>query len=77
MVKKTDPNACLRRKECGLCQQPLTRTAKGHCGSLFDRDACWWVSTIRDYGAREALRMSNDKMRDRAVSVGIRHAAEQ
>jgi hypothetical protein len=58
---------CLYGKVCGLCEQRLADAARGHCGAQRDRDACWWVPTIRDYGGREALSMSKTNIRDGAM----------
>lgn len=51
----------LRGKVCFLCEQPLERAAKGHCGSMFGDVPCWWVPTIAEHGGMKALRMSKER----------------
>ncbi len=52
----------LRRKLCGLCDIPLERAAKGHCGRIWHTmddgtplPPCFWVPAIREHGPEGAL----------------------
>ncbi len=72
MTTRIKMSSCLRRKVCALCDQELVKAARGQCGSIFERDGCWWVPTIRDYGVAEALRMSKNNQLDHAKDGAVR-----
>lgn len=60
MTIKHDPKAPLRNKVCGWCDAPLEKARKGICYALFDREACFWVPTLRMYAPSLALRMGRE-----------------
>lgn len=69
--RKPDPLRCLRGKVCGFCDGRLTSAAKGQCGGIYaeTREACWWTTTIRDFGPAEALARSRTNKRDGAKAA--------
>lgn len=64
--RKPDPLRCLNGKVCGFCDGSLRSAARGHCGGIHQetRKACWWTTTLRDYGPQAALSMSRTNKED-------------